>query len=646
MVPPLVRKDLRQAVEESQPQRIFGRDPAPADNHLRLLKDLGNADKHHTLVLVVCSVAVDQIWWSSNTGNPRAEVRLSAHPLHDGEDVAWFDFGQSEPPAYFSPNLQLQVSLGGAHGQHRLSPTVALLDSMRWFVEDDIVRRRFGHFFGEPAKERHACGHPPGRRGYRRITGVGAAKRSTRSRRMIRAAGAVVSVCLVTTILFWSQPAHAGGASGQVVGGDPVAPTFIPYQVALTEHPRAAGGTPLLNQFCGGTLITSDMVVTAAHCAESMVDMDDPSQLYGVVAGRVDLSEATEADVVGIERAVVSPSWFTTFEDDVAILKLEDEVAGVDTVALPTPTDAALWEGGTPATVSGWGDMSADSEPRYPTMLQVGTVEVVDDETCAAIYEVNARTVIDVQRVLCAAGTGVGPCSGDSGGPLVAEGGDGPILIGVVSQGIGCASDLYPGLYARTEPHAQAMRVMADLPYSDVSFGHRFLWEISWLAGAEVTTGYVDGTFRPAAPVSRAAMAAYLYRFAGSPAAPGPGPQPFSDVGAGHPFAAEISWLASEGIASGYVDGTFRPAAPVSRAAMAAYLYRFAGSPGEVAAPYFQDVRSTHPFAGEIGWAASIGLVQGSYLPSGDLVYRPAAATSRQAMASFLYRFQDLGLQA
>ena len=56
------------------------------------------------------------------------------------------------------------------------------------------------------------------------------------------------------------------------------------------------------------------------------------------------------------------------------------------------------------------------------------------------------------------------------------------------------------------------------------------------------------------------------------------GPQTFSDVTPSHPFYGEIEWLTGSGITTGYPDGTFRPGAPVTRQAMAAYLQRvFAG---------------------------------------------------------------------
>jgi len=72
-------------------------------------------------------------------------------------------------------------------------------------------------------------------------------------------------------------------------------------------------------------------------------------------------------------------------------------------------------------------------------------------------------------------------------------------------------------------------------------------------------------------------MAAFLQRI-GDPAdaAPACTAAAFDDVGASHPFCREISWLVEADIADGYADGTFRGGAPVSRQAMAAFLFRLA----------------------------------------------------------------------
>ncbi len=110
--------------------------------------------------------------------------------------------------------------------------------------------------------------------------------------------------------------------------------------------------------------------------------------------------------------------------------------------------------------------------------------------------------------------------------------------------------------------------------FTDVPAGAAFRAEITWLAQQRITTGYADGTFRPAPSVNRDAMAAFLYRAAGSPAYTPPSSSPFSDVPRTHPFYKEIAWVAAKNISTGYADGTFRPKNKVERRAMAAFLYR------------------------------------------------------------------------
>jgi len=156
------------------------------------------------------------------------------------------------------------------------------------------------------------------------------------------------------------------------------------------------------------------------------------------------------------------------------------------------------------------------------------------------------------------------------------------------------------------------------------------------MADAGISTGYGDGTFRPAAGVTRQAMAAFMYRFAGSPVFTPPAVSPFTDVPTSSPFYAEITWMADAGISTGYGDGTFRPAANVSRQAMAAFMYRFAGSP-EFTPPAvspFTDVPTSSPFYAEITWMADAGISTGY----SDGTFRPAASVTRQAMAAFMYR--------
>lgn len=191
-----------------------------------------------------------------------------------------------------------------------------------------------------------------------------------------------------------------------------------------------------------------------------------------------------------------------------------------------------------------------------------------------------------------------------------------------------------PSLPASATPQADPVE------YRDVPFTHPFYWEIHWAGSSGIAQGYADSTFRPGAVVTRQAMASFLHGLAGAPPLP-TGPPTFSDVSASHPFFSKVAWVAEEGIAQGYADGSFRPSGSVTRQATAAFLHRLAGLP-EVPAgtvpPSFWDVPASHPFFDEIRWAAALGIARGY----DDRTFRGGAAVTRQAMAAFLFRYDQV----
>ncbi|GMA33397.1 GH92 family glycosyl hydrolase [Litorihabitans aurantiacus] len=123
-------------------------------------------------------------------------------------------------------------------------------------------------------------------------------------------------------------------------------------------------------------------------------------------------------------------------------------------------------------------------------------------------------------------------------------------------------------------------------PFTDVSTDNQFYREIAWLHEQEISTGWVqaDGSaqFRPLEPINRDAMAAFLYRLAetaGPVEHDVPAVSPFLDVAPTDQFYAEITWLAENGVTTGWVgnDGSaqYEPLMPIARDAMAAFVYRF-----------------------------------------------------------------------
>lgn len=114
--------------------------------------------------------------------------------------------------------------------------------------------------------------------------------------------------------------------------------------------------------------------------------------------------------------------------------------------------------------------------------------------------------------------------------------------------------------------------VVEDPPrFPDVPPSASYTDAVSWLASTGITTGYPDGTFRPTTLLNRHQLASFLWRAVGEPEAP---PASFPDVAADTPYADAVAWLSSTGITTGYVDGTFRPSVVVNRLQVAQMLWR------------------------------------------------------------------------
>jgi hypothetical protein len=112
-------------------------------------------------------------------------------------------------------------------------------------------------------------------------------------------------------------------------------------------------------------------------------------------------------------------------------------------------------------------------------------------------------------------------------------------------------------------------------PFSDVPTTNAFCKEIKWVKESNISTGFGDGTFHPGDAVTRQAMSAFMARLAGATPSPCPS-APFSDVPTSHPFCKEIQWMRDNGISTGFGDGTYKPANVVTRQAMSAFMSRVA----------------------------------------------------------------------
>lgn len=215
----------------------------------------------------------------------------------------------------------------------------------------------------------------------------------------------------------------------RIVGGTVATASDNPFQVALLTRSVANNFNA---QFCGGTLVKPNVVVTAAHCSDF------------VTAGQVQVLTGTRnLDGTGVRRNVtriaIHPSWNpNTFDYDVAVWTLSTSATGIPLATLASADPAV----GTGLLVTGWGALSEGGS--FPINLRKATVPLVSTTNC---NDSNSYAGQITARMICAGfdAGGVDSCQGDSGGPLAR----GTVLTGIVSWGTGCARPNKHGVYTR-----------------------------------------------------------------------------------------------------------------------------------------------------------------------------------------------------
>jgi len=227
-------------------------------------------------------------------------------------------------------------------------------------------------------------------------------------------------------------PQVASPSNRRIVGGTDTSIRQHPWQVAL----QIRNDTGWL--LCGGSLIASRWVVTAAHCLSQQTRPGDVKIKAGAT------NYVTDGDWTAVARIVLNDSYDPqTHANDIALVKLSALTAG-RTIPLAAATEPLREK--QVLEVTGWGAMSEGGPTS--TRLQKVQVPLVSNATCNTPAAYNGTVT---SGMICAGSRdgGIDACQGDSGGPLVKRTDLGPVLIGVVSFGEGCARKLKYGVYTR-----------------------------------------------------------------------------------------------------------------------------------------------------------------------------------------------------
>lgn len=219
-----------------------------------------------------------------------------------------------------------------------------------------------------------------------------------------------------------------------IVGGQEADVGEYPWQAALMFD---LGGERGLVQFCGGSVIDPEWVLTAAHCVDDLVGRTN--SLFTVI-GRHRLS-SNAGQTIRVSEVIPHPNYNArTSNNDIALLRLSQP-----TQAQAVSLDIPEFGTGESVTVIGWGrTIDGDADSASDVLMEVA-VPVVSQSQCRQAYGNSAIT----DNMVCAGQAGLDSCQGDSGGPLMIPQGGSFAQIGVVSFGIGCGSPGFAGVYAR-----------------------------------------------------------------------------------------------------------------------------------------------------------------------------------------------------
>uniref|UniRef100_T1J921 Peptidase S1 domain-containing protein n=1 Tax=Strigamia maritima TaxID=126957 RepID=T1J921_STRMM len=266
----------------------------------------------------------------------------------------------------------------------------------------------------------------------------------------------------------------------KVVGGKPA-----------TKHSwRWIAGLFLGNRlFCGGSLIDSYHVLTAAHCLKGM-----SASALTIRLGDHDTSTTTDTTHVAVKAASIQihPSYNPrNNQNDLALVRLASKVTYSDTivpVCLASQGDPTDYTDKT-VTVAGWGSLGW-RQPTTPTLFDVD-LRVWTNAKCAEGFNKHFHSAGHiVDHMICAGDFGKDSCTGDSGGPLMIQKGNQWIQLGIVSWGIQCGSTHLPGVYTRVSHFRNWIDVNRGTDFDTKEYSKHHLYRLREFK--DLCSGYED----------------------------------------------------------------------------------------------------------------------------------------------------------
>ncbi|KJZ74975.1 hypothetical protein HIM_05706 [Hirsutella minnesotensis 3608] len=212
-------------------------------------------------------------------------------------------------------------------------------------------------------------------------------------------------------VLAFTVPAAAATIGKRITGGSDALPGDFPFIVSITNTDKG-------NHDCGGSLLDSSTVLTAAHCVPKK---NNPGILI-VKAGLDRTKPEVEARVQSYKtHPQYNPQYKPEvgyYSDDIAVLKLSTPIEKSETISYAMlPPNGSDPLGGSSAITAGWG--SQFDGGNYAEKLRKASMPVKERKVCVDVDILHYAE--NMTNVVCAGGNGQNVCHTDSGGPLVDE---------------------------------------------------------------------------------------------------------------------------------------------------------------------------------------------------------------------------------
>ncbi|RZF43066.1 hypothetical protein LSTR_LSTR001244 [Laodelphax striatellus] len=254
----------------------------------------------------------------------------------------------------------------------------------------------------------------------------------------------VVDVDKPSTFFRRLMPFSDSNVSNIIQGQDSTDQKQFPYQAALFLKRK---NDKTHSSFCGGSLISRKVILTAAHCLEKIVEV---AICLGCMNLKNDQEKGREMFVVGKSSMIIHKQWNSrTLKNDIALIILPREAPLTDVIKpLKLPAGAQsrelispLWR--FPSSVSGMNASGVSKKLKYISTL------VMRQDDCKKIYLSKHKYNVETTQLCTDGSQGKSTCQGDSGGPLVIKSGNEYVQIGIVSFGTRDCERREPSVYTR-----------------------------------------------------------------------------------------------------------------------------------------------------------------------------------------------------